>query len=216
MTKVTLNCFPFMQIWSHKNQLQYSQQKTSKYYRLIWKMEACLRGFPLTKSLFTMIIITSHTFKNVRALSWCQACWAQFLVSFDFLITYHPRVQHGKVDTLSRQSYLALWQGEPTIDHKKLFILRLDRLWPLAANAFKAPIESRLLNLIWTNTIYDKISPIKHIHLVMKNFSRLTWTGIGAEVNYCLRLSKASTTLGLHVTNLFFSKSFARGIMIFK
>ena len=39
-------------------------------------------------------------FQSARVLSRRQARWAQFLTRFDFLITYRPGVQQGKVDAL--------------------------------------------------------------------------------------------------------------------
>ena len=84
-------------------------------------------------------------FQNARVLTRRQARQAQFLRRFDFLITYHPRVQRGKVDALLKLSYLAPQPREPTFDHQKQVIMGLDWLQLLIVNASKALEASRLL-----------------------------------------------------------------------
>ena len=74
-------------------------------------------------------------FQSARVLSRRQARWAQFLAHYDFLITYHLGVQQGKVDALSRQSYLVPQPEEPTFHHKNQVVVGPNRLRLLTVNA---------------------------------------------------------------------------------
>ena len=94
-----------------------------------------------------------------------QARWAQFLTCFDFKITYRPGKQKGKVDSLSRHSYLALCLGDPTFDNQKQVIMgptQLQATW-----VFNTPLDSRIIDTIredlktdvFAQAILDKIDP---------------------------------------------------------
>ena len=105
-------------------------------------------------------------FQTSRVLSRCQARWAQFLTRFDFLITYLPRVKQGKVDALSRRSYLAPRPGEPAFDHQKQVLLGHDRLRLMATHVFEAPTDSNLLETIRTEIQTDSFAQDILDHIV--------------------------------------------------
>ena len=51
----------------------------------------------------------------------------EFLTCFEFVILYHPRMQQGKADALSRRSYMELQPGETAFEIQKQIVLGLDR-----------------------------------------------------------------------------------------
>ena len=52
-------------------------------------------------------VITDHKsleyFMTIKKLSRRQACWAEFLSGFNFVISYTPGRENGKADSLTRQ-----------------------------------------------------------------------------------------------------------------
>ena len=75
-----------------------------------------------------------------------QARWAQFLIRFDFKITYRSGKQQGKADTLSRHSYLAPHPGDLTFDNQKQIIMGSTRLQ--ATLVFDTPLDFGLIDTI--------------------------------------------------------------------
>ena len=87
-----------------------------------------------------------------------QARWAQFLTRFDFIILYHPRMQQGKADALSRNSYMELQPGEATFENQKQILLGPDRLRLMAFHAIDTPEDSSLLDSIRENLGTDEFA----------------------------------------------------------
>ena len=78
-----------------------------------------------------------------------QARWAQFLTRFDFVITYHPGMQQGKADALSRRSYMELRPEEAAFENHKQILLGPDRLQLMEVHAtIEPPMDSSLLDSI--------------------------------------------------------------------
>jgi hypothetical protein len=57
-------------------------------------------------------------FMTVHVLSQRQAQWALSLSWFQFVITYYPRQQQGKLDVLFRHLYLTLKKGDAVYDQQ--------------------------------------------------------------------------------------------------
>ena len=41
---------------------------------------------------------------TTKKLTWCQACWIEFLSKFNFVIFHTPSKDNAKADALTRQS----------------------------------------------------------------------------------------------------------------
>ena len=66
----------------------------------------------LARAQHRIQVLTDHKnliyFTTSRTLNRRQARWSSFLADYDFEILFQPRVQHGKVDALSRRPDVAL------------------------------------------------------------------------------------------------------------
>ena len=82
-----------------------------------------------------------------------------------FKITFLPGKEQGKVDALSRHSYLAPHHGDPAFDNKNQVILgpaRLQATW-----VFDTPLDFHIINTIcedlktdvFAQAILDQIDP---------------------------------------------------------
>ena len=123
-----------------------------------------LEGYPHQVTVFSDHKNLAY-FQNACILNRRQARWAPFLTRFDFKITYRPGKQWGKVDALSRRSYLACHPGDPTFDNQKQVILgptQLQATW-----VFDTQLDSRIIDTIhedlksdvFAQAIVDQIDP---------------------------------------------------------
>ena len=67
-------------------------------------------------------------YQSTRVFNCRQTRWVELLMCFDFLIVYHPKIHHEKVDALCQLFDFASCLGEPAFDHPKKIPLGPDLL----------------------------------------------------------------------------------------
>ena len=100
-----------------------------------------------------------------------QAHWAQFLTRFDFVILYHPGIQQGKEDALSRRSYMKLQPRDAAFERQKQILLGPNRLRLMAMNTINTLGGSRLLDAIREHIATDAFAQESLNHILLDRAS---------------------------------------------
>ena len=95
-------------------------------------------------------IYTDHQnleyFQTARLLKRRQARWHVLLSRFQYVIKYRPGADQGKLDALSRRSYLAPRPGDAAFDQQEQVLLAPD-LFIAAANSYRRPLDLSLIHI---------------------------------------------------------------------